>query len=152
MLEATDGSDALQICQQCEGQIELVLTDLVMPLMSGPALTEKLKGLYPGLGLSTRQAMQTTPLFAMVTSILACPLSKSPSAQVVCSRRFAKFWTMGQSTRNLESRHAHIRVTSEFLPCGCNCGEAKKSFCSDKGPTGGRLAEGSLSEVDDKMA
>jgi two-component system cell cycle sensor histidine kinase/response regulator CckA len=49
MLEASDGSNALQICQQCEGQIELVLTDLVMPQMSGPALTEKLKELYPGI-------------------------------------------------------------------------------------------------------
>ena len=49
MLEATDGSNALQICQQCEGQIELVLTDLVMPQMSGPALTEKLQELYPGI-------------------------------------------------------------------------------------------------------
>ena len=49
MLEASDGSNALQICQQCEGQIELVLTDLVMPQMSGPALTEKLQELYPGI-------------------------------------------------------------------------------------------------------
>jgi len=42
-----------------------------------------------GSGLSTHRTMQTTPFFAMVTSIRACPFSKSPSAQVICFRRFA---------------------------------------------------------------
>ena len=39
-LRARHGSDALQICQQHDGKIDLVLTDLVMPQMSGPMLVE----------------------------------------------------------------------------------------------------------------
>jgi len=47
VLEAQHGSEALKICQEHEGQIRLVLTDLVMPEMSGVALAEALRKLNP---------------------------------------------------------------------------------------------------------
>lgn len=43
-----DGREALQICNQYEPGPELVLADLVMPGMSGPALVDALKHLKPG--------------------------------------------------------------------------------------------------------
>jgi PAS domain S-box-containing protein len=42
VLEAADGSEAMDICRQHPGEIQLVVTDLVMPGMSGRVLAERL--------------------------------------------------------------------------------------------------------------
>lgn len=42
VLEAADGSEALRICRQHPGEIQLVVTDLVMPGMSGRELVERI--------------------------------------------------------------------------------------------------------------
>jgi signal transduction histidine kinase len=47
VLVASKGSDALEICEQHEGQIELMLTDLVMPNMTGNQLAEKVSKILP---------------------------------------------------------------------------------------------------------
>ncbi len=47
VLIASDGADALKIVQACEGQLDLVLTDMVMPNMSGPDLASNLRVQFP---------------------------------------------------------------------------------------------------------
>lgn len=47
VLEADSGARALEIAQQHQGPIHLLLTDVVMPGMSGPALAEKLAASRP---------------------------------------------------------------------------------------------------------
>jgi len=47
VLQARDGKEALQICERHEGQIHLLLTDVVMPQMSGRELAERLMSLHP---------------------------------------------------------------------------------------------------------
>ena len=42
MLEAFDGEDALREAREHDGPIHLMITDVVMPRMSGPALAAKL--------------------------------------------------------------------------------------------------------------
>ena len=83
LLEANNGADALLIAELHQGEIHVVVTDVVMPRISGPELVEALLKLRPGvnvlymsgypgpfLRLSTRLPPDATYLqkpFAMTT-------------------------------------------------------------------------------------
>jgi two-component system cell cycle sensor histidine kinase/response regulator CckA len=49
ILQAGNGLDAIAVAEHHRGDIDLLLTDVVMPRMSGPELAQKLRGLRPGL-------------------------------------------------------------------------------------------------------
>ena len=49
VLDSTDPENALVTCASHEGPIHLLLTDVVMPQMSGPIVAEKVKGLRPDI-------------------------------------------------------------------------------------------------------
>jgi PAS domain S-box-containing protein len=49
VIEASNANDALLACKNRQGSIPLLITDVVMPQMSGRELAEKLRELYPGL-------------------------------------------------------------------------------------------------------
>jgi CheY-like chemotaxis protein len=49
ILEATNGVEALAVARNHPGQIHLLLTDMIMPLMGGVELTEKFNAEFPGI-------------------------------------------------------------------------------------------------------
>jgi two-component system, cell cycle sensor histidine kinase and response regulator CckA len=49
VLEAADADDALRLCREHDGPIHLLLTDVVMPVMSGRDLAERAASLRPDL-------------------------------------------------------------------------------------------------------
>jgi PAS domain S-box-containing protein len=49
VLSAADGTEAERICRQADSAIDVVVTDTVMPRMSGPRLLEQLRAVQPGL-------------------------------------------------------------------------------------------------------
>jgi len=50
-LIAQDGHQALRICTQFSGTIDLLLTDVVMPKMKGPEVMKRVKQLRPDIGV-----------------------------------------------------------------------------------------------------
>jgi len=49
VLEASDGKEALRIVGEYAGKIDLIITDVVMPGMSGRELVSKIEVLHPGI-------------------------------------------------------------------------------------------------------
>jgi PAS domain S-box-containing protein len=49
VLQASDAAEALAICEQGSNRIDLVLTDVIMPGMSGPELVASLEKIRPGI-------------------------------------------------------------------------------------------------------
>jgi CheY-like chemotaxis protein len=49
VLEASDGPEALAVVRRCEGTLDLVLADVVMPRMNGTELAAVLVQEFPGL-------------------------------------------------------------------------------------------------------
>jgi two-component system, cell cycle sensor histidine kinase and response regulator CckA len=49
ILEARDGSEALQVAEQHHGEIDLLVTDVMMPRMGGPELAVRLANIRPHL-------------------------------------------------------------------------------------------------------
>ncbi|MBW2738864.1 MAG: response regulator [Deltaproteobacteria bacterium] len=47
LLVAEDGEDALKVCKEYDGQIDLMITDVVMPKMGGREAADRLQPLYP---------------------------------------------------------------------------------------------------------
>ena len=51
VLEAASGSEAMEVCQNHHGTVHLLLTDVVMPKMSGPQLSKEVIKLWPDIGI-----------------------------------------------------------------------------------------------------
>jgi signal transduction histidine kinase len=81
VLKASNGVEALEISQRYEGTIHLLLTDVVMPKMGGPALAKQLGVLRPEMKLLymsgyTRNALVTQELAESGSGLLQKPFTR----------------------------------------------------------------------------
>ncbi len=51
VLEAASGLEAIEVCKVHDGPVDLLLTDVVMPHMSGPRLSEEVMKIWPGISV-----------------------------------------------------------------------------------------------------
>jgi CheY-like chemotaxis protein len=51
VIEAENGAEALRICEQPAHGIDLVLSDMAMPEMTGPELARRIRSLDPAIAL-----------------------------------------------------------------------------------------------------
>jgi CheY-like chemotaxis protein len=49
VLSASDGAEALRLCQQHDGVIDLTVSDIVMPQLNGLQMTEQIRAARPGM-------------------------------------------------------------------------------------------------------
>jgi hypothetical protein len=64
LLEAPDGSQALEVARNYPGEIHLLLTDVVMPHMRGPELARRIREIRPGLKVLYMSGYTDFPLEA----------------------------------------------------------------------------------------
>jgi two-component system, cell cycle sensor histidine kinase and response regulator CckA len=90
VLSATDGRDALRIASEHTGTIDLLLTDVVMPFVTGPELAERLLRERPGLKVLFMSGQvsesELSRVFGPKTVLLRKPFSLSALAVRVHER------------------------------------------------------------------
>jgi two-component system, cell cycle sensor histidine kinase and response regulator CckA len=88
VIEARDGAEALGLAEKHKGEIDLLITDMVMPRMTGQELAARLKEKQPGLrmlymsGYSERAAAESMHPDPSVR-LLAKPFSRSALLRAV---------------------------------------------------------------------
>jgi PAS domain S-box-containing protein len=75
VIEARGGPEALVYCQRHPEPIDLLLTDVVMPKMSGPQLAEQLGGTFPGLRVLYISGYTENPALREKSSLLQKPFT-----------------------------------------------------------------------------
>jgi two-component system cell cycle sensor histidine kinase/response regulator CckA len=51
VLEAANGEEALEVCRRTDGEMDILLTDVVMPGMRGPEVAIRVRALRPGVAV-----------------------------------------------------------------------------------------------------
>jgi signal transduction histidine kinase/ActR/RegA family two-component response regulator len=88
VLEASDGEQALSLCQSYPGRIDLLLTDAIMPKLSGVALARRVTALRPGIRMMFMSGFTDSALVrhGMATGEVECllkPFTPEALARVV---------------------------------------------------------------------
>ena len=65
-LDACDGEEALRVFERAPDDIDLVLTDVMMPKMTGPELARRLAGIRPGLRILFMSGYSDDPIVSII--------------------------------------------------------------------------------------
>lgn len=75
VLDTGDPRHALRIAREHSTSIDLLLTDVVMPLMNGPQLAERLLELRPGTKILFMSSFEVSGILAPNTPFIAKPFN-----------------------------------------------------------------------------
>jgi len=78
VLSASEPEEALRLMPVHAGKLDLLLSDVVMPGMSGPALYEKVRGLVPGLRVLFMTGYSEGAIGSLSSGGASAPLLKKP--------------------------------------------------------------------------
>jgi two-component system, cell cycle sensor histidine kinase and response regulator CckA len=87
VLEAHNTQEALALCRDYVGTIALMLSDVVMPQMSGPDLAQQLKALRPQMKILFMSGYADNHLLANANHTRAMPLLEKPFTPETLTRR-----------------------------------------------------------------
>lgn len=106
VLEARNAREAMLALAQASGRIDLLLTDVILPDISGPQLTAQLVDATPRSRCSTSRDIRTTiSRIARIWARIRC-CWKSRSASIPCSRRSGGYSTTPGSHDSRRPSHA----------------------------------------------
>jgi two-component system, cell cycle sensor histidine kinase and response regulator CckA len=86
VLEACNAKDALQLARTHAGQIDLLLTDVVMPEMNGADLAVQLQNLHPDLATVFMSGYAESDVARRIRRTRALHMQKPFTVQVLLSR------------------------------------------------------------------
>ena len=92
VLEARDGDEALRLCKDHAGPIHLMLTDVVMPRMSGPQLAEQVAARRPQMQVLFMSGYTDDTIFITGFCMKASHSFKSPFPRTIWQKRCARCW------------------------------------------------------------
>ena len=114
VLTASSGSEALQIVNKVKRQIHLILTDIIMPEMSGKTFVENLMKLYPGMKILfmsgyTNNNMNHQGIFSEMNPIIGKPFNADKLTRKI--REVLDGVHYGGSVKNEETNQKDTDIT-----------------------------------------
>ena len=85
-LEACDGTEALDVLDSAGGEVNLVLTDMIMPKMTGAELAQEIARIQPGIRIMFMSGYSDDPLVRTLAHSPAIFLAKPFTATVLIEK------------------------------------------------------------------
>jgi CheY-like chemotaxis protein len=108
VLEAPDGAEALRISERHPGMIHLMLTDIVMPGMSGRELATRLTALRPGVAVLYMSGYTDNAVVHHGVLDPGAAFVQKPMAPDVLVRKVRELLDYGKSLENRECPEAEL--------------------------------------------
>lgn len=99
VLDVQNGGEAFLLCEQPGTTISLLVTDVLMPGMSGPQLADRLKALRPDLPVLYISGYAEDAIVHHGVLDPASSSSRNPCSPTRSRARFVPFWIRGSARR-----------------------------------------------------
>ena len=103
VLTAEDGQDALDRVAECGGEIDLLVTDVVMPRVSGPELIRRLSTTAPGLKVLFMSGYSNEGDLGISSMVETASVLQKPFSLKVLQAEIRKILDEEPATRDAET-------------------------------------------------
>ena len=144
VLAAIDGEDALKVSAGHSDQIHLMITDVIMPSMSGRELADRLRIERPDMACFSSPATPATRSDATACWTRTSRFWRNPSRPPHSPRKSASCWILKKNVQStaaiayvsmpLTSNLAEALPVSRMLSCGLVTSESTSESCARRSP------------------